>query len=112
MKVARALSEGRPVPDEVVLSVVRKWFWSRRSGRGFLLQGFPATLRQALVFDEWLEARGESLERVLLPVSPRTPVADEVVSHYESQAILARFRPENCDDGRLHEEPAVVLAGR
>jgi len=40
------------------LALLRKWFWARKPDAGFLLEGFPATLLQALVFDEWLEARG------------------------------------------------------
>ena len=53
-----------PASDETLVAIVRKWFWSRRAGRGFILQGFPANPAQAMVFDEWLEARGETLDCV------------------------------------------------
>jgi len=58
---ARALSARRPVPDEVANAVLRRWFWSRKSTRGFALSGFPENTRQAVVLDEWLENRDEAL---------------------------------------------------
>ena len=67
------------------LSLLRKWFWARKPDAGFLLEGFPATLLQALVFDEWLETRGETLT-ACLAADPRS--ADSVVTHYRTQGLL------------------------
>src|SRR6267142_3680331 len=64
-----AFTRGSAVPDQVHLALLRKWFWARKPDAGFLLEGFPATLLQALVFDEWLEARGETLTAVFAAVS-------------------------------------------
>ncbi len=79
-----ALTRGSAVPDRVQLALMRKWFWARKPDAGFLLAGFPATLLQALVFDEWLEARGESLTACL--VSASAPA--DVVAHYRTQGLL------------------------
>lgn len=62
----RAIRAGQPVPDNSLFALLRKWFWSRKPDAGFALTGFPATLLQAKVFDEWLEARDETLDGVLL----------------------------------------------
>jgi adenylate kinase len=77
------------------LALLRKWFWARKPDAGFLLEGFPATLLQALVFDEWLEARGESLTAVFCAPSPAADLsvaawAEEtpVVTHYRTQGLL------------------------
>ena len=67
------------------LALLRKWFWARKPDAGFLLEGFPATLLQALVFDEWLEARGETLTAALVP-DPLS--ADPVSTHYRTQGLL------------------------
>jgi len=75
----------RPDAGQLHLAVLRKWFWARKPDAGFLLTGFPATLLQAKVLDEWLEARGESLTAVLAP-DPRS--ADDVVTHYRTQGLL------------------------
>jgi adenylate kinase len=73
------------VPDQLHLAVLRKWFWARKPDAGFLLEGFPATLLQALVFDEWLDARGESLTAVIAP----DPASADVANHYRTQGLLA-----------------------
>lgn len=71
--------------DRLQLALLRKWFWARKPDAGFLLEGFPATLLQALVFDEWLEARGETLTACFAA----DPLAAEpVVTHYRTQGFL------------------------
>ena len=82
---AQALTLGSAVPDQLQLALLRKWFWARKPDAGFLLEGFPATLLQALVFDEWLEARGETLTAALVP-DPLS--ADPVSTHYRTQGLL------------------------
>ena len=41
------------------LALMRRWFFARKPDAGFVLTDFPATLLQAKVFDEWLDARSE-----------------------------------------------------
>ena len=84
-QAAAAITRGSAVPDQLHLAVMRKWFWARKPDAGFLLEGFPATLLQALVFDEWLEARGENLTAgfAAAPLS-----AEPVVTHYRTQGLL------------------------
>jgi hypothetical protein len=53
--------------DAATLAVMRRWFFARKPDAGFILTDFPATLLQAQVFDEWLEARDESLHRLSSP---------------------------------------------
>ena len=84
-QAASAITRGSAVPDQLHLALLRKWFWARKPDAGFLLEGFPATLLQALVFDEWLEARGETLTAGLAadPLS-----ADPVITYYRTQGLL------------------------
>ncbi len=68
---------------------MRKWFFARKPDAGFVLTDFPATLLQAQVFDEWLEARGETLNAVFaLAGSPAV-----VTSHYRDLGLLAEQMP-------------------
>jgi adenylate kinase len=83
-QAAAALSRGPAAPDQLTLALLRKWFWARKPDAGFLLEGFPATLLQALVFDEWLETRGEILAAVF--AAPAAPA--DVVTHYRTQGLL------------------------
>ena len=89
-----AITRGSAVPDQLTLALLRKWFWARKPDAGFLLEGFPATLLQALVFDEWLEARGENLTAVY--AAPQSSVAsaqEDVVTHYRTQGLLPGVIP-------------------
>ena len=71
--------------NQLTMALLCKWFGAREPDAGFLLEGFPATLLQALVFDEWLEARGENLTAcfALDPLS-----AEPVVTHYRTSGLL------------------------
>lgn len=85
-EISRRTPRGPAAAEQQLLAVFRKWFWARKPDAGFLLEGFPATLLQAKVFDEWLEARGETLTAVLVPT--HLAVNDEVVAHYRTQGLL------------------------
>jgi adenylate kinase len=60
------------------LAAWRRWFFARKPDAGFILTDFPATLLQAQVFDEWLEARGEALDAVITAEG----ASSVVVQHY------------------------------
>ena len=66
------------------VALLRRWFFARKPDAGFVLTDFPATLLQAKVFDEWLEARGEDLSAVFAVDSAPEPI----VAHYRSLGLL------------------------
>ena len=66
------------------LALMRRWFFARKPDAGFVLTDFPATLLQALVFDEWLEARDENLSGVLAGSGS----LESVVAHYRTLGLL------------------------
>ena len=67
-----------------LLALMRRWFFARKPDAGFVLTDFPATLLQAKVFDEWLDARNEALSAVVAG-----PGANEfVVQHYRTLGLL------------------------
>ena len=72
--------------EELTLALMRRWFFARKPDAGFVLTEFPATLLQAKVFDEWLEARSEMLTGVHVSVgAPET-----VVAHYRMLGLLGQ----------------------
>ena len=75
----------RPGTEDSVLALMRRWFFARKPDAGFVLTDFPATLLQAKVLDEWLDARGESLDAVV--AGPGS--AGELVAHYRGLGLLA-----------------------
>ena len=71
--------------DELTLSLLRRWFWTRKPEAGFVLSEFPATLLQACVFDEWLEERRIALSAVVVPTEEAEGSA--VVEHYRALGV-------------------------
>jgi adenylate kinase len=66
------------------LALMRRWFFSRKPDAGFVLTDFPATLLQAKVFDEWLDARGEEIDAAV--AGPGAP--EPLVGHYRTLGLL------------------------
>lgn len=89
----RAQEQGLSVPTSVIMGVMRRWFWTRKPDAGFVLSDFPATLLQAKVFDEWLDARGTGLTGVI--VTAVTSVPADLINHYRTlgQDILLAGSP-------------------
>ena len=76
---------GGPADEAATLPLMRRWFFARKPDAGFVLADFPATLLQALVLDEWLEARDEAIDAVLAGPGASAPV----VAHYRDLGLLA-----------------------
>jgi adenylate kinase len=86
----QARQRGSAVPDQTLLAILRKWFWARKPDAGFLLEGFPATLLHARLFDEWLEAREEALTGCLWAGPTAHPA---VLEHYRTLGLLLEPDP-------------------
>ena len=59
------IDAGKLVPDELTISMVMKRLSQADCNNGFLLDGFPRTLKQAEALDAALSAKGEDLQLVL-----------------------------------------------
>ena len=66
------------------LALMRRWFFARKPDAGFVLTDFPATLLQAKVFDEWLDARDEALNAVIAAHGS----TETVVQHYRTLGLF------------------------
>ena len=85
LQASRALEKGQLVPDHTILAVLRRWFWARKPDAGFVLTDFPATLLQAQVFEEWLDARGITLDACV--IDDQTPADSAVLDHYRTHGV-------------------------
>lgn len=59
------ISKGRLVPDDVVLRIMDQRLQQPDCDRGYLLDGFPRTIRQAQELDNFLQERATPLSCVL-----------------------------------------------
>lgn len=78
-KQARSLIEkGDFVPDEVVEGMIANCFAANPGVNGFLLDGFPRTINQAIDLDEMLESRDEYVTGVISLVIPDSEIRNRI----------------------------------
>ncbi len=80
------VERGDLVPDEVICKVIMERVDSGEAADGFLLDGFPRTVRQAEVLEEALDRRGRRLTAALLIDTPD----DEVVRRLSGRRICTK----------------------
>jgi adenylate kinase len=64
-KAQSYMERGKLVPDDVVLSLVEKRLGEPDCSNGFVLDGFPRTLAQALGLEEILNRHGRTIDAVV-----------------------------------------------
>ena len=67
----RYMENGGLVPDEIVIGIVEERLSRPDCARGFVLDGFPRTVRQAEALDTLLVARGQPLDAIVSIIVPR-----------------------------------------
>jgi adenylate kinase len=65
LEAKRYMDSGGLVPDEVTINMVRERLTEADAADGFLLDGFPRTVPQAVALDKMLADNGTSLDLVL-----------------------------------------------
>lgn len=65
VKAKGFMSEGRLVPDEVVIGMISSMLESNKSAAGFIFDGFPRTVPQAQALDLLLEMKGTEISVML-----------------------------------------------
>ncbi len=75
LEAKACMDQGKLVPDEVVIGIVREKLAEPSCARGFLLDGFPRTVPQAEQLGQILSGQGSKLDVVINVEVPR----DEVV---------------------------------
>lgn len=59
------VSSGALVPDELVADMVGEWLGKDECGKGFILDGFPRTVKQAELLEQALKKIGKKLDCVV-----------------------------------------------
>ena len=65
LKAKSFMDKGQLVPDQVVIGMVDSYFDRHKDARGFLFDGFPRTVAQAIALDELLEKKNTNIASVL-----------------------------------------------
>ena len=77
---------GDLVPDELMIGVIMERIDTPEAEDGFILDGFPRTVRQAEALDEAVERRGRSLTAALLIDAP----GEEVIRRLSGRRICVK----------------------
>ena len=76
---AKALIDaGSLVPDEIVEGMIARAFGKYTDVEGFLLDGFPRTISQAMDLDEMLDSRGEEVTAVISLMIPDSLIKERI----------------------------------
>jgi adenylate kinase len=73
------MEAGELVSDDLVIGLIRERIALPDARRGFLLDGFPRTIEQAVALDRLLEGNGETLDAVINLLVPEGVLVERMV---------------------------------
>lgn len=77
-ELASYMNEGRLVPDELTISILKEEIKDEKYATGFLLDGFPRTIAQAEFLDKMLADENTKLDLVLELVIDESVIVDRI----------------------------------
>ncbi len=78
-ELVKAMDQGKLVPDEVVIGLIRDRIQDADAKAGFLLDGFPRTVAQAEALDVMLEKASQSLNVAVALEVPESLLVERTV---------------------------------
>ena len=102
------MDRGELVPDQVVVEMMRGLLTGSSASQGWILDGFPRSVPQALFLDEFLAEIGQKYDQVVYLEVPDVVVVDRL----RARAVTEN-RPDDASDSviqkRLTEYQAQTL---
>lgn len=89
------MDAGELVPDDVVIGLIRERISLPDARGGFLLDGFPRTIEQAVALDRLLEGNGQALDAVINLLVPES-------------TLIERMGGRAAREGRSDDRPDTV----
>jgi adenylate kinase len=90
-KVKSVMDAGRLVPDEVMIDMIEERIGRPDSARGFILDGFPRTERQAEALDAMLARIGKRLDHVIEMKVDEAALIDRVTGRFSCKKCGANY---------------------
>lgn len=99
IEAKKVMDQGMLVPDEVVIRMIESRVEANLTGRGFIFDGFPRTIAQALSLDKMLSEKETSITCML---------ALEV----EDEELIRRLLNRGKESGRADDKSEAIIRKR
>ncbi|OFI06872.1 adenylate kinase [Clostridium acetireducens DSM 10703] len=86
VKAKEYMDKGQLVPDELTIDLVKDRLQSDDCKKGFLLDGFPRTVKQAEALDEFLKSNNSQIDFALLIEVPNEFILDRMTGRRVCQS--------------------------
>ena len=93
------MEKGELVPDSVVIGMIKHKLVAYRDANGFIFDGFPRTVDQAIALDEALEMNG-------------TPVSGMLSLEVDREELIKRLLNRGLASGRADDQDRSVIENR
>jgi adenylate kinase len=98
-KVKNLIEKGELVPDEVVVELIREKLNDNKAAAGFIFDGFPRTVEQAIALDEML--KNENLNIALM-----------ATLEVEEEELISRILLRGQSSGRTDDSDHAIIKNR
>lgn len=99
LEAKKLMDQGILVPDEVVIGMISNKLDANKDAKGFIFDGFPRTVAQAVALDELLASKGQSISGM---------IALEVEQDELEKRLLLRGK----DSGRPDDQDPAIIKKR
>jgi adenylate kinase len=93
-KAKDILERGDLVPDDVMIEMIRKRLQEPDCEKGFLLDGFPRTVRQAEALDDLMRSTGREFRRVLYLKVPQEELVKRLAGRLVCPKCNRTYHPQ------------------
>jgi adenylate kinase len=90
------MEAGGLVPDDIVIKIIAERISAADCARGFILDGFPRTLKQAAALDELLASQGKQIDAVIELKVNDTALIDRISGRYLCSNCGASYHDTSC----------------
>ena len=107
-EVARVMTAGDLVPDDLIVNIVRRRLPESEAGHGVLLDGFPRTLEQARALDQMLAQEGHRVDFVIALEVPESVLVERILHRAAVEGRADDTRDAIAE--RMHEYHKLTAA--
>lgn len=101
------MEEGKLVPDEIIINMIKAEIRKDEYSNGILFDGFPRTIPQAIALDNLMDEFGFSLDKVLILEVPDSEIVSRLSGRRTCRTCNRTFHiihnpppdPKECDRG-------------